>query len=79
MFTGQLFRDLSRRHSITFLPAFSVNRAATSINDDLPLVQVPLFLGMYLGYYLLFEGGFFLERLEKYSRGYPSGNSMPVA
>jgi len=31
--------------------------AATSINDDLPLVQVPLFLGTYLGYYLLFEGG----------------------
>jgi uncharacterized RDD family membrane protein YckC len=31
--------------------------AATSISQDLPLVQVPLLLGIYLGYYLLFEGG----------------------
>ena len=31
--------------------------AATSISEELPVVQVPLFLGTYLGYYLLFEGG----------------------
>lgn len=40
-----------------FLAGVLAYGAATSISQDLPLVQVPLFLGTYLGYYLLFEGG----------------------